>query len=66
MYHKLTNAGRDALKPRVIEIGVSGLSTILVPSTVASATTELASFFNGATFATNGNNFWRRRRRRRR
>ena len=38
----LTFAGLDALKPPVISVAVAGTSTILIPSTARSATTDSA------------------------
>ena len=39
---ELTFAGLDALKPLVISVSIVGTSTILIPSTVRSATTGSA------------------------
>ena len=43
-----TFAGLDALKPPVTDVSVAGTSTILVPSTVRSATTGSAGFLECA------------------
>ena len=44
----LTFARFHALKPAVINVSVSGTSTILVPSTTRSATTDSAGFLERA------------------
>ena len=41
---RLTFAGRHALNPAVIRISVAGTSTILIPSTTRSATTNSPGF----------------------
>ena len=41
---KLTFASLDALKPPVISVFVAGASTILIPSTATSATTDSTGF----------------------
>ena len=40
----LTFAGVDALRPHVISVSIAGTSTILIPSTARSATTDSACF----------------------
>ena len=40
----LTFAGLDALNPHVVSVSVAGTSTILIPSTPRSATTDSARF----------------------
>ena len=45
----LTFAGLDALVPPVISVSVAGTSTILIPSTTRSATTDPAGFLECAT-----------------
>ena len=45
---QLTFAGMKAFKPRVIEVGVAFISTLLEPSTATSATTEFAGSLDGA------------------
>ena len=52
MSRELTFARLDALSPRVIEIGVAGISTFIEPSTAASTAAGLAGFRKGATLAT--------------
>ena len=41
---KLTFTSLDALRPLVISVSAAGASTILIPSTAASATTGRAGF----------------------
>ena len=50
--YELTFACLYALEPRVIELGVAGISTFLEPSTAGSATTQLAGFLVSATLGT--------------
>ena len=45
-------AGSDALDPRMTKLCVTGISTLLEPSTAASATTEFARFLGNATLGT--------------
>ena len=45
---KLTFTGLNALDPCMIEVWVASISTVLEPSTAASATTEFAGFFDTA------------------
>ena len=47
--YELTFACLYALEPRVIELGVAGISTFLEPSTAGSATAGLVGFLDGAT-----------------
>ena len=42
---ELTFAGLHALRPPVISVSVRGTSTILIPSTARSATTDSAGLF---------------------
>ena len=46
--HELTFAGLDALVPCVIKLRVAGISTVLEPTTSASATRAFAGFVGGA------------------
>ena len=48
----LTFACLDALKPPVISVFVAGTSTVLIPSTARSATTDCAGFLERAAFGT--------------
>ena len=52
MAHALTFAGLDAIGPRVAKPGVSGVSTLLVPSTAGSATAGIAGLADGAASGT--------------
>ena len=45
-YQEHTSAGQDTLKPRMIEVWVPAISTVLEPSTATSATTEFAGFLD--------------------
>ena len=45
---ELTFAGLHALRPLVINVSVAGTSTVLIPSTAGSATTDSAGFREGA------------------
>ena len=45
---ELTFAGLDAIKPPVISVSVAGTSTVLIPSTARSATTDSAGFLERA------------------
>ena len=47
---ELTFAGLHALRPLVHSISVAGTSTILIPSTARSATTDSAGFLEGSAF----------------
>ena len=49
---QLTFACLDALVPRVIKLCVAGISTVLEPSTIASATTEFAGFLGSTALGT--------------
>ena len=52
LYPELTFAGLHALKPFVINISVACTSTILVPSTARSATTDSAGFLECTALST--------------
>ena len=52
---KLTCAGLHALEPRVVELGVARISTIVEPSTAGSATAGFAGFLFEAALGTRGN-----------
>ena len=59
MFREQTFAGIDALTPRVIEIRVAEIATLLEPSTATSATTELAGSLDGAALGARGTWFHR-------
>ena len=49
---QLTFAGLNALRPRVIEVRVTGTSALLKPSTTATTAIALAGFRDDATLGT--------------
>ena len=51
-YQEHTSAGQDALVPCIIKARVLSISTVLEPSTTASATTECTGFLDTAAFGT--------------
>ena len=59
---KLTFAGLNALDPCMIEVWVASISTVLEPSTAASATTEFAGFLNAAALGAHLASYLGRRR----
>ena len=52
IYSHKVFAGLDALDPCMIKGSVAGISTVLEPSTTASATTEFAGFLDTAALGT--------------
>ena len=51
-FHQRTFAGPNALNPCMIKVCVAGISTLVEPSTAASAATEFAGFLNSAAVGT--------------
>ena len=56
---RFTFADMKAFKPRVIEVGVAFISTLIEPSTTATAATELAGFRADAALGTCRTDCWR-------